>query len=105
MKKYKIIVYVPVSYGDALREAMGEAGAGRLGNYSSCFFTIKGMGCFKPEPGAHPAIGEVGRLETVEEERIETLCVEDRLQEVLKVVRTVHPYEEPAIDVYLLEQV
>jgi hypothetical protein len=103
MKKFKIVVYVPESHGDVLREAIGNAGAGQIGNYSHCTFTLKGTGRFKPEVGANPTVGEVGKLEAVEEERIETVCAEEKLQDVLKAIKAVHPYEEPATDVYPIE--
>ena len=103
MKTYKLVVFVPVTHGDQLRQAMGDAGAGRIGNYSHCSFTVKGTGRFKPEAGANPAIGVVGRLEAVEEERIETVCEDAKLKDVLAAIRRVHPYEEPAIDVYPLD--
>jgi hypothetical protein len=103
MKSCKIVVFVPEADGDRLRAAMGEAGAGRIGNYSQCSFTIKGIGRFTPLDGAHPSIGEVGKAEAVAEERIEMVCAHDRLREVLAAIRRVHPYEEPAIDVYALE--
>lgn len=103
MKKYKIVVYVPESHADMLRDAMGKAGAGKIGNYSYCTFTILGTGRFMPGAGAHPSVGEVGKLEAVEEERIETVCDEEQLTEVLRAIKTVHPYEEPATDVYPIE--
>lgn len=103
MKKYKIVVYVPESHADILREAIGNAGAGKIGNYSHCSFTVKGVGRFLPVLGARPAIGEVGKYEEVEEDRIETVCEEGKLQDVLKAIKSVHPYEEPATDVYPLE--
>ncbi len=102
-KRYKIVVYVPELHADKLREAMGNAGAGIIGNYTHCTFTIKGIGIFKPVEGAHPTIGEVGKLEEVSEDRIETVCEEDKLKGVLKAIREVHPYEEPATDVYPIE--
>lgn len=102
-KRYKIVVYVPEDHGDKLREAMGNAGAGKIGNYSHCTFTIKGTGRFKPEEGANPTIGAVGKLEEVSEDRIETVCSGDKLQDVLKAIKEVHPYEEPATDVYPIE--
>lgn len=102
MKSYKIIVYVPEAHADILREAMGKAGAGKVGNYSYCSFSVKGVGRFKPEAGANPTIGEVGKVEEVFEERIEVVCVEEKLQDVLKAVKEAHPYEEPATDVYQL---
>lgn len=102
-KRYKIVVYVPESHADALREAMGNAGAGVIGNYSHCTFSLKGTGRFKPLPGAHPAIGEVGTLEEVDEERIETVCAGEKLDAVLAAIKAAHPYEEPATDVYPTE--
>lgn len=103
-KHYKIVVYVPTLNADALRDAIGDAGAGIIGNYSYCTFSTKGVGRFKPTEGANPTIGEVGSLEEVAEERIETVCSEERLQDVLRTIKNVHPYEEPATDVYLLEK-
>lgn len=103
MKQYKIVVYVPESHADAVRAALGRSGAGHIGNYSHCTFSVKGTGRFKPEDGAKPAIGAVGKLEAVSEERIETVCREDRLTAVLEAVRGAHPYEEPAVDVYPIE--
>ncbi|NPV20985.1 hypothetical protein [Bradyrhizobium aeschynomenes] len=105
MKTYKIVVYVPAANGEAVRHAMGEAGAGRIGNYDYCSFTMTGTGRFRPLAGANPTIGAVGRLETVAEERIETVCAEDRLRPALEAIRAAHPYEEPAIDVYRIEPV
>ncbi len=103
MKLYKIVVYVPESHGDALREAMGNAGAGKIGNYTFCTFTSTGTGRFKPGEGSNPTIGEVGKLEVVQEERIETVCSEEVLKQVLRAIKDVHPYEEPATDVYPIE--
>jgi len=105
MKTYKIVVYVPEADGEAVRQALGEAGAGRIGNYAHCSFTVTGIGRFLPVAGASPAIGRVGRLELVAEERIETVCAEDRLRDVLEAIRRVHPFEEPVIDVYPLEAI
>lgn len=102
-KRYKIVVYVPESHADKLREAMGSAGAGKIGNYSHCTFSIKGTGRFNPLEGANPTIGEIGKLEEVAEERIETVCEGDKLPDVLKAIKDVHPYEEPATDVYPIE--
>ncbi len=102
-KRYKIVVYVPESDADRLREAMGMAGAGVIGNYTDCTFTIKGTGRFKPKEGANPAIGEIGKLEEVAEDRIETVCQADMLKAVLKAIKDNHPYEEPATDVYPIE--
>jgi hypothetical protein len=99
----KIVVFVPETHTDAVREAMGKAGAGKIGNYSFCTFSSKGVGRYKPEAGAHPHIGEVGKFEEVIEERIETICPREKLQEVIQAIKDAHPYEEVALDVYSLE--
>ncbi len=104
-KRYKIVVYVPETHAEALREAMANAGAGKIGNYTHCSFSTKGVGRFKPGPGARPAIGEAGVLEEVAEERIEVVCEERKLQDVLQAIREAHPYEEPATDMYHLENI
>lgn len=70
----KIVASVPSEYGAKLRDAVGIAGGGKIGDYSFCSFTIKGVGCFKPDESAHLFIGEIGRLDEVEEEHIEPTC-------------------------------
>ena len=82
--------------------AIGNAGGGKIGRYDFCSFSSKGTGRFRPLDGAHPAIGEVGQLESVEEERIEVTCDRAIVKDVISAIRSVHPYEEPAIDVYVL---
>ena len=104
-KRYKLVVYVPESHGEKLREAIGNAGAGKIGNYSHCTFTLKGTSRFKPVEGANPTQGQIGKLEEVTEDRIETVCSGDKLQAVLKAIKEAHPYEEPATDVYPIELV
>lgn len=102
MKLVKLVVFVPETHADVVRKAMGKAGAGVIGNYSHCSFSIKGVGRFKPLRGAKPAIGEVGNLEEVKEERIETVCPEEKLDRVIAAIKKVHPYEEVAFDIYTL---
>ncbi len=98
----KLVVFVPETHADMVRKAMGEAGAGVVGHYSFCSFSVKGTGRFKPEKGAHPAIGQIGKLEEVSEERIETVCEKKDLEKIIKAIKSVHPYEEIALDVYPL---
>ncbi len=102
-KNVKIVVFVPETHTDIVRSAMCEAGAGKIGNYTHCTFSTKGIGRFKPTLGANPHVGEVGKLEEVIEERIEIICSRENLDAVIKVMKAVHPYEEVAFDVYSLE--
>ncbi len=99
----KIVVTAPASHADIVREAMGKAGAGKIGNYSFCSFSVKGLGRFKPESGADPHVGTIGKLELVEEERIEVVCEREKLTAVIDAIKEVHPYEEVALDIYSLE--
>lgn len=104
-KYVKLAIFVPEHNADAVREAIGKAGAGkRVGShYSHCTFTTKGVGRFLPEAGAVPTIGTVGTLEAVMEERIETMCLRELLPDVLAAAKAAHEYEEMAYDVWALE--
>lgn len=102
MKQVKIVVFVPKTYTNIVRKAMGDAGAGRIGNYSHCSFSVDGVGRYKPVEGAKPFIGEVGKFEEVEEERIECVCERNKAKEVIAAIKKVHPYEEIALDIYSL---
>lgn len=104
-KNVKIVVFVPETHTNIVREAMGKAGAGKIGNYSHCTFSSKGVGRFKPEQGANPHIGEVGKFEEVVEEKIETVCPREKLEGVIAAIKEVHPYDEIALDVYPLENI
>ncbi len=101
----KIVFTVPETHADLVRKAVGEAGAGKMGNYAFCSFSVKGAGRFVPLEGAHPAIGDVGIPEEVPEERIEVTAVRTSYKDVILAIKAVHPYEEPMIDVYPLETV
>lgn len=99
----KIVTTVPIRDADKVRQAIGEAGGGKVGNYSHCIFSLRGIGQFLPGEGAHPAIGEIGELEEIEEDRIEVNCTDELVADVVAAIRRVHPYEEPIIDIYSLE--
>ncbi|ANY08630.1 Nif3-like dinuclear metal center hexameric protein [Pseudonocardia sp. HH130630-07] len=95
----KIVTFVPVGPAIArVHEALSEAGAGHVGNYSHCSFATAGTGQFLPLDGATPAVGAVGRLERVAETRLEMVLPRDRRRAVVAALRAAHPYEEPAFD-------
>lgn len=102
MNQVKIVVFVPKTHTNIVRQAMGDAGAGKIGNYSHCSYSVDGIGRFKPVDGAKPFIGEIDRFEEVEEERIECICDRNKAKEVIFAIRKVHPYEEVAFDIYPL---
>lgn len=99
IKKVKIAVTVPREDVEKLRTALGEVGAGVIGDYSYCTISTKCIGTFRGSDNSNPYIGEKNNLERVEEEKIETICDVKILKTVLKRLREVHPYEEPAIDI------
>lgn len=96
----KIVVYVPVASADAIRSVMAESGCGHLGNYDSCSFSVRGTGRFRPLKGANPAIGKIDEIESVEEERIESICERSRVGDIERAIREAHPYEEPVIEFF-----
>jgi hypothetical protein len=98
----KLVVFVPAEALDAVREALFEAGAGRIGRYERCSWYTEGTGTFFGGEGTTPSIGEAGREERVAELRLETVYPENRHDEVVAALRRAHPYEEPAFDVYPL---
>ncbi len=101
---YKLVTFVPTSHVEHVREALAEAGAGRIGNYEACAFASKGTGYFRPGDMARPFIGKPGQLESAEEVRLEVEVTRWDLPKVLRAMRAAHPYEEVAYDVYPVEQ-
>ena len=95
-KLHALVVYVPETHSEALLSAIGDAGAGRVGNYSHCSFLVPGTGRFTPLPGAEPFLGSVGTGEQAPELRVECVVEEERLDAVVLALRAAHPYEEPA---------
>lgn len=93
-KNVKLVVFVPLSHADAVRQALGEAGAGKIGDYDFCSFSSRGVGRFRGSKKANPAIGELEKYEAVEEERIEVTVPREILKDVIEKVKITHPYEE-----------
>jgi hypothetical protein len=98
----KLVVFVPVEALDAVRDALFEAGAGRIGAYERCSWYTEGTGTFLGGEGAEPTVGEKGREERVPELRLETVFPDERQDAVVAALRASHPYEEPAFDIYPL---
>lgn len=94
-----LVVYVPESHLEEVKQAMFNAGAGRIGNYDSCCWQTKGTGQYRPLPGSDPYQGETGKLEKAEEWKVELVCAPDLVPEVVTAMRKAHPYETPAFHV------
>lgn len=102
---YKINVFVPEDHAEKVRDEMGRAGAGWIGNYSDCTFMTKGKGTFRPMEGTNPFIGNIGKLEVVDEVRIETVATKENLHRIISKMIEAHPYEEVAYDVFREENI
>ncbi|MFC6171527.1 Nif3-like dinuclear metal center hexameric protein [Loigolactobacillus jiayinensis] len=99
----KLATYVPEANAAAMRQALAAAGAGQLGDYSAASFSYAGTGRFTPDNGAQPFIGQVGRAEAVAETKVEVVFPEDLTNPVLAAMFSTHPYEEPAYDLFTLD--
>ena len=102
---YKICVYVPEFSVENVKQALFDAGAGRLGNYDSCCWQSTGTGQFRPLQNSNPAIGTLNKIEQLTEIKIELLCTDELVKQAVIALRKSHPYEEPAYDVWRLEDI
>lgn len=100
---YKLCFYVPESHLDMVKAAVFASGAGRIGDYDQCCWQVRGEGQFRPLEGANPHLGEVGHVERVAEYRVELVCEDAWIAEAVRALKAAHPYEEPAYDVWRLE--
>lgn len=99
----KIVTFVPGEHVETVRNALASAGAGRIGDYTLCSFAAEGTGTFLGSADTSPAVGAPGRFESVREHRLEMVCPRPAVALALETLRRLHPYEEPAVDVYPLE--
>lgn len=99
----KLAVYVPTSHIEAVLQAVTQAGAGWIGNYSHCTYQTTGTGTFMAQEGTNPYIGEMGTLERVEEIKLETVFPASKQNAIVSAMKKAHPYEEVAYDVYPLD--
>jgi len=102
---YKISVFVPESNAETVKQAMFDAGAGRIGDYDRCCWQTPGQGQFRPLQGSSPRIGQQDRIETVAELKVEMVCDDAHIKDVITALKSSHPYEEPAYDVWKLEDI
>jgi dinuclear metal center YbgI/SA1388 family protein len=99
---YKLVTFVPEKDVQRVADALFDAGAGRIGNYTRCSFQSPGTGTFFGEEGTNPTVGQSGKLERAAEVKVETVMPIARLNDVLTALRKAHPYEEPAFDLVQL---
>ena len=99
----KIVTFVPAEHVDRVAAAMSGAGAGIIGNYGECSFRVEGTGTFRGDASSHPSVGTKGRLERVPETRLEMVAPRWQVGAVVKALKSTHPYEEVAYDIYPME--
>ena len=101
---YKIAFFVPETHVEQVKAAMFAVGAGRIGNYGCCAWQTLGQGQFRALEGSAPFLGQQGIVERVAEYKVEMVCRDELVVEAVKALRQAHPYEEPAFDVWRLEE-
>jgi dinuclear metal center YbgI/SA1388 family protein len=100
---YKLVIFTPQNFSQKILEVLEKNGAGVLGKYSCSSFRTAGKSTFKPLEGANPYIGQLNKVETVIEDRIETIISQNLIKQILPIIKQVHPYEEMAYDLYPLD--
>lgn len=100
---YKLCVFIPESHLEVVKSAMFSAGAGKIGDYDCCSWQTLGQGQYKPLENSQPFIGTQGKIEQVAEYKVEMVCDEQFIKTVITAMKQAHPYEEPAYDVWKLE--
>ena len=99
----KLVTFIPESHLEKVRSALFEAGAGIIGNYDQCGFTVAGKGSFRAGDSANPFAGEIGKTHFENEIRLETVLFSHAKKGVIKALLAIHPYEEVAYDLYPLD--
>jgi len=100
---YKLAFFVPPSHVEQVKSALFAAGAGRVGAYDSCSWQVLGQGQFRPLDGSQPFIGQTGQIEQVEEWKVEFVVADELIREAVAALKSSHPYETPAYEVWKLE--
>ncbi|KAM9985739.1 hypothetical protein ACTFIZ_012387 [Dictyostelium cf. discoideum] len=100
---FKIIFFCPLEHTEKVKNALFKIGAGKIGNYQESCFVTKVVGQFRPIIGAKPSIGQIDKLEYVDEYKVEMVCEDELINIAIKSLKESHPYEEPAYEVYKIE--
>lgn len=101
---YKLCFFVPVENAEKVKDAVFLTGAGRIGCYDQCSWESLGTGQFRPLSGSKPAIGQIDEIEKVQELKVELVCSDECIKQAVSALKQAHPYEEPAYEVFRLEE-
>lgn len=99
---YKLAFFVPESHLDSVKIALFDQGAGKIGDYEACCWQVLGQGQFRPTEGSQPFIGTLNEMQMMSEWKVEMVCEDHLIKEVVAMLKQVHPYEELAYEVYKL---
>ena len=102
---YKLSFYVPVPYLEVVKQALFDKGAGKIGDYDCCCWQVLGEGQFRPLEGSQPFIGQQGKIEKVAEYKVEMVCADEFINGAVEALLTAHPYQQPAYEIYLIENI
>ena len=102
---YKLNYYVPVVAKEKTKQALFDIGVGMFDNYENCSWETLGQRQFKPVGNANPNIGELNKLEVLEEYKIEMICSDELIRQAVKILKDTHPYEEVAYEVFKMEDI
>jgi len=102
---YQLVFYVPESHCEAVKRALFDAGAGKIGDYDSCAWQVLGQGQFRPLTNSQAFIGEVDKLAQLPEYRVEMVCDKTKIKQALSALLTSHPFETPAYHVLEMKSV
>ena len=95
----KLEIFVPEEYEFTIRDELAKVGVGRIGDYDHCVAMVSSRGFFRPLPASKPFEGEEGKISEVAEYKVEVNCKRELVNEALRVIRSVHPYEEPLVNI------
>tara|TARA_B110000858_G_scaffold141288_1_gene160357 strand:- start:7997 stop:8326 length:330 start_codon:yes stop_codon:yes gene_type:complete len=101
----KIEFYVPEEQLEQVKQAMFDAGAGRVGNYDYCAWQVLGQGQFRPGEGSTPFKGVQGKVERLVEYKVEMVCAQEFAEQAIEALKESHPYEEVAYSVFRTEAI
>ncbi len=97
---YKLSFYVPESHLELVKNALFAKGAGHYSTYDQCCWQVLGEGQFRPLADSRPYLGKIRQLEKLAEYKVEMICIDAAIKEVVQTLLSVHPYEEPAYEIY-----
>lgn len=99
---FKLCFFIPETHVEQVKNALFNKGAGRIGQYDHCSWQVLGEGQFRPLKGSHPFLGKENHIEKITEYKVEMVCENDLIEDIVKELKNTHPYEEPAYEIYQL---